>query len=126
MRLWRRIALGEAAAILALAALLVAPEAPSSRAAGEFRLLGAASGSIPNGEARRLRVVFDDRVDQRSLRELLLPLGAEIVGGPSPLGVYTVAVPEDRRSEPLTWLVSHLRSLPEVRFVEPVNEVATP
>jgi hypothetical protein len=93
--------------------------------AAEFRTL--AADDLDNSGAaatERLRVVFADTLDQRGLRELLLPLGAEIAAGPSPLGVYTLVLPAD--AEPIGWVLTHLRARPEVRFAEPVRDGAEP
>lgn len=84
-----------------------------------FRVL--AAPPRPNS-TERLRVVFADTLDQRGLREILLPLGAEIVAGPSPLGVYTLVLPAD--AEPLGWVLTHLRARPEVRFAEALRDEA--
>lgn len=75
---------------------------------------------------RRLRVMFTEEVSEKSLRQLLLPLEAQIVSGPSPLGVYTLTVPggQSAASEPM--VLAHLRSRPEVRFVEPLEPESRP
>jgi hypothetical protein len=49
---------------------------------------------------------------------VLLPIGGRLAGGPSPLGAYTIELPEGR--DPLPIVLQHLRSRPEVRFAEPV------
>ena len=54
------------------------------------------------------------------IRDLLLPLEAEIVAGPSPLGVYTLALPAGADREPLAAALAHLRVQDAVRFVEAV------
>jgi hypothetical protein len=114
----RWLVAAQAAAIV----LLLTLGAPFGRErSADFRTLAAAPG---DGSTERLRVVFADTLDQRGLRELLLPLGAEIVAGPSPLGVYTLVLPAD--AEPIGWVLTHLRARPEVRFVEPVRDGAEP
>jgi hypothetical protein len=107
---------GQAAAIVALAAtLFVAVGRPP--AAGFHTLTASAA---PAGAAR-LRVVFDERASERELRALLVPMGAAIVGGPSPLGVYTLELPSGAH---LTATVAALRAQPLVRFVEPLEPTA--
>ena len=120
-RLWRWLVAGQAAAILLLAASLVARGGRES-SKPTFRTLSAAPSSIEPAAGMRIRVVFADTLDQRGVRELLLPLGAEIVSGPSPLGVYTIALSGERDAEPLAWVVAHLRAQPQVRFAEPVAD----
>jgi anti-sigma factor RsiW len=123
---WPRAARWLVAAQAATILLLLALGTPFGRErSGAFRTL--AAGDLANGAAgstERLRVVFADTLDQRSLREILLPLGAEIVAGPSPLGVYTLVLPAD--AEPIGWVLTHLRARPEVRFAEPVRDEAEP
>lgn len=111
-RATRWLLLGQAAAIVALAATLLvavrrAPEA------GFHTLTAAAEASA----SARLRVVFDERASERELRALLVPLGASFVGGPSPLGVYTLELPADAE---LAATIAALRAQPLVRFVEPL------
>lgn len=116
---WRWLVAGQAAAIVVLGAHALSTLTPAAPAT--YRTLAATPAvSVAASAPRRLRVVFDDGLDQRRLRELLLPLGAEIVAGPSPLGVYTLALSGAHGEEPLAWVVSHLRAQPEVRFVEPL------
>ena len=66
----------------------------------------------------QVRVVFADGATERQIRDVLLPIGGQLAGGPSPLGVYTVELPEGR--DPLPVVLQHLRSRPEVSFAEPV------
>ena len=115
---WRWIVAAQAAAILLLGVLVLAARQENSRQP-TFHTLASSPIERPT---HRIRVVFADALDQRGLREILLPIGAEIVAGPSPLGVYTISLPADRGSEPLGWVVAHLRALPEVRFAESISE----
>ena len=116
----RWLVAAQAATILLLLALgaSLGRERPAT-----FRTLAADDlANVGAASTERLRVVFADTLDQRGLREILLPLGAEIVAGPSPLGVYTLVLPAD--AEPIGWVLAHLRARPEVRFAEPVRDEA--
>ncbi len=79
--------------------------------------------TLSNGEAlttaarRQVRVVFDDRMSIGELRTLLRGVAGHIIAGPTPLGVYTVAVTGD---EPLERALTALRAHPQVRLVEPL------
>lgn len=72
-------------------------------------------------DAPTLRVVFAPETPEREMRRILLDVGGEILGGPSRLGAYTVrpGVVEEG-ADPLTVVIHHLRSQPEVLLVEPV------
>jgi len=67
-----------------------------------------------------LRVVFAEDLTEGEMRRLLLALHAEITGGPSPLGAYTLRIPEDRATDPPSVILAHLRSQSSVRFAEKV------
>lgn len=67
-------------------------EAPSA-VAGEFRTLSDVPIPAVAG-TRLLRVVFADQAREREIRGALIAVGGRIVDGPSPTGVYTVAVDE--------------------------------
>lgn len=78
-------------------------------------------------ERLRLRLIFEGGVEERQVRGLLLVAGAEIVGGPTALGVYTV---ELRRSDQgahrdFEEIVRALRGDPRVAFVERASDEAT-
>lgn len=74
----------------------------------------------------KLRVMFREAATEAEVRALLLPLGAEIVAGPSPLGVYTLSLPAGAGRDPLSVVLAHLESRSEVRFVEAVPSEAAP
>lgn len=113
------------AAVLLLGGLLAAswsgPEAPSTSAttapsaAGAFRTLSDAPPAPAAGGTALLRVVFADQAREREIRGALIAVGGRIVDGPSPTGVYTVAV--DESGDPATALAS-LRSFSQVLFAE--------
>jgi hypothetical protein len=80
----------------------------------------AAAGAAVSGP--QVRVVFAPATTEAELRRVLLEVRGEIVGGPSSLGAYTVAVPASGPgSEPLALVLEHLRADPRVRFAEPVT-----
>jgi hypothetical protein len=107
-------AAGMAAALLVAAALFVAPRPPGEPG---FRTLSDPAASAPEG-ALLLRVVFEPDLPEARLRELTTAIGGEIVAGPTPLGVYTIAVRAGVGGEPAGWSLEHLRAQPGVRFVE--------
>ncbi|HEX9800419.1 MAG TPA: zf-HC2 domain-containing protein [Thermoanaerobaculia bacterium] len=112
-RRWRWVVAAQAAAIALLVGGLFLAAGQEPRVA-PFRTL-AAPAAPP--AALHLRVVFDEGASERELRALLVPLGATIVGGPSPLGVYTVALPAGAAPAEAA---AALRARPIVRFAEPV------
>lgn len=85
-----------------------------------FRTLSASESPAGGGRAR---VVFAEGLAEAELRAFLVEIDAEIVGGPSPLGVYTLSLPPRLIGEPRRWLAEHLRSRPELRFVELIDPV---
>jgi anti-sigma factor RsiW len=110
----RWLLIGETAAVLALAATLASDGERPAR----YRALAASEASVGTPAGLRLRVVFDERATERDLRALLVPLGAKLVDGPSPLGVYTLELPG---GEQPAAAIAALRAQPLLRFVEPVG-----
>lgn len=80
----------------------------------------------PEAAGATLRVLFADDLTERELRALLLPLGAEIRGGPSPLGVYTLVLPGGAAADPVAAALAHLRAQAKVRFAEVVSPPGAP
>jgi hypothetical protein len=109
---------GQAALLLLLAGMLFVREPPAP--APTFRTLATTALRPPAHAAARLRIVFAEETTERELRALLLPLGGTIVGGPSPLGVYTLELPVETFDDARVAL--SLR--PEVRFAEPLRDEA--
>jgi hypothetical protein len=83
--------------------------------AGPFRTLSDDPGQAAAGDPVLLRVLFTDRTREREIRGALISVGGRIVDGPSPTGVYTVAV--DGAAE-ATAALETLRSLPQVLLAE--------
>jgi hypothetical protein len=109
---WPRwIALAQAAAIAALAVALMfqvlGRSAPLYRTVTEPRAGGAA-----------LRIVFAPDATARDMQRLLSATGAIIVDGPSPAGVYSLALPRDTDPEGAERAAQRLRAAREVVFVE--------
>lgn len=97
-------------------ASLEAPtETGPSAATGPFRTLSDAPAPAAAGDGTLLRVVFADQAREREIRGALIAVGGRIVDGPSPTGVYTVAV--DEGGDPSAALES-LRSFSQVLFAE--------
>ncbi len=113
---WRRLALAQTLALVVLGVLLAQRPEPATPAT--FRTLASAPSTEPSAQ---LRVAFSEEVTEGELRRLLLPLSAQIVAGPSPLGVYTLRLPTGPAAEPLPVVVAHLSSQRAVRFVAVVS-----
>ncbi len=113
-----RLALaGQALAILLLAGALgwqLRPVPPPA-----FHTLAAEPAAAP--PQARLRVVFDETLEEVGLRALLLEVEAGIVGGPSPTGVYTLGLPAAADGRPAAGALDRLRSHGGVRYVELVT-----
>jgi hypothetical protein len=73
------------------------------------------------GASRQVRVVFAATATEADMRRLLLEVHGELVGGPSSLGAYVVALPASGAgAEPWPLVLEHLRTHPLVRIAEPV------
>lgn len=97
------------------AASRLEPTGAAGRDTGPFRTLADDPVPAAGGEAALLRVLFTDRTREREIRGALISVGGRIVDGPSPTGVYTVAV--EGAAEGAAALET-LRSLPQVLFAE--------
>jgi hypothetical protein len=87
-----------------------------------YQTLSDSAPATDRAPARRLRVVFAEDATERQIRDLLLGIGGQLAGGPSPLGAYTVEIrTAGKAQDPLEILLAHLRSQPLVRFAEPVT-----
>lgn len=112
----RRLLAAQAAAVVLLAVGAAALWRQPPPAA--FRTLSATGAAATAPAGVRLRLVFAETATEADMRRLLGALRGEVVGGPSPLGVYTVRLPAD--GEPLAVVLAHLRAQPQVRFAEPM------
>jgi len=89
---------------------------------GGYRVLDdPPAGPAASVSQHQIRVVFAPGTTEPDMRRLLLEIGGEIVGGPSPLGAWVVAVPATGAgAEPIELVLEHLRDDTHVRFAEPV------
>lgn len=113
----------EAALVLGLTVLLVWPGDPAPRL---YETLSRRA-EMARADRLRIRVVFSEDITEKELRGLLTGLDAEIVQGPTPLGVYTITSPsshpEAAGSEgPLQAMRAH----PKVRLAERVPPPGQP
>jgi hypothetical protein len=83
-----------------------------------FRTLS--SPVVEEAGGLRVRLVFGSDVDEGTMRALLLEVGGQIVGGPSPYGVYTVELPPQENPSVRDKLLEVIRARAEVEFLEPV------
>jgi len=67
------------------------------------------------GDGMRINVVFDKESKEKEIREALNRIGATIVKGPSPEGLYTIMVKND---QDLEMKLEVLRKAEIIRFVE--------
>jgi anti-sigma-K factor RskA len=125
---WRPIALAQAALIAVGLGILgwQAGHAPSARRVPTtppaFHTLAAPQAPASVSRVARFRVVFAPETPEAEIRRIVLSFDGEVVGGPTPLGVYTVAIPRRDALEAWTEVVtSRLRGEAAVRFAEPVS-----
>jgi hypothetical protein len=113
----------QAAAIFLLAGVLLGRTPAPSGAL--FRTLSDPRPELaaPAPERLRLRVTFAEAATVGELRAALVDLGAEIVAGPSPTGVYTVEVAARRAIE--RSVVERFTARPEIEFATPVAHRST-
>ncbi len=104
--------------IVMLAALLWRQTAP--RPPEAFRTLSDPATAVES-TGQRVRMVFGSEIDEGTLRSLLLQVGGQIVGGPSPYGVYTVELPAKEDPAARARLLKEIRARREVEFLEPVR-----
>lgn len=111
----------QAALLLVLASLWVLQ--PPWPAPGQYHTLSDGTNqAAPWPHQAAIRVVFagDTTVDE--IRILLTSIGGTMVGGPSPLGVYTVGLPlAGERLMRLEAGLNALRAHPKVRLAEPLG-----
>lgn len=112
----RHALMAQAAAILLLVGIIAWPTAQAPSAT--HRTLSDV-GAPEVGPRANLRVVFAPETPESQLREILRSVRGEIISGPTPLGVYTVAAPVSEHSDQTARsLLEGLRAQPEITFAE--------
>lgn len=104
--------------IVMLAALLWRQTVP--RPPEAFRTLSDPTTAVES-TGLRVRMVFSSEVDEGTLRSLLLEVEGQIIGGPSPYGVYTVELPAEEDPVVRARLLEEIRARREVEFLEPLT-----
>ena len=84
-----KLALGaQFAALLALAVIVATPE--STGPGTEYQVVSGTEAATPAD----LTIAFAPQTSESAVREMLIGLDAQIVGGPNSLGMYDIALPE--------------------------------
>jgi hypothetical protein len=125
IRLRDAVILAQAMAIVVLVMVIGNP-GWRDPAGANYRTLTRAETTV-QPDAPRLRLVLDDQVRALELRQMLGTIGGTVVDGPSPQGVFTIALrasPADSPEEPEA-VADWLRAQPGVRFAEVVQTGAT-
>lgn len=73
-----------------------------------------------SSRAVRAHLVFYDNITERQLRALLLSVGADLIEGPTPHGVYTIAFDHSTGEPDVYEALSKLRHSRRVVYAEPV------
>ena len=120
VRLRDAVILAQAVAIVVLVSVIASSawlEPPSA-----YRTLTRTDVAV-HADAPRLRIVFDDRAQTADLRRMLGAIGAVVVDGPSPHGVFTVALRTAATDSPgeADAVAEWLRAQPGVRLAEVVQ-----
>lgn len=109
--------------IVLLAAVIILNLAPSIAPPLAYRTLSRVEQNAVTGldpDSVHISVVFADDITERELRALLSTVQGMIVAGPSPMGVYTVAVPASggERAVRTRATLETLRAHTKVRLAE--------
>jgi anti-sigma factor RsiW len=106
---------------LAVAALVLVVALPAPPTEPGYETLSDEE-TVPATAGPRLRVVFADSATVGEIQQLLRGIDAQIVAGPTPLGVYTLAVSGGERPAAVQdQAAAALRGHPQVRLVEPLE-----
>lgn len=113
----------ETAVLAAVVLMLVIPHFGQQAAVEPlFQTFSKASSPSITGQAR-LHIVFAEDISEREIRLLLTSVQGHLVDGPSPLGVYTVALASDIKPD---FAIALFRKHPQVRLAEPVAGTIKP
>lgn len=124
LRGWRRLPPGWRFAFVAQSFALVAcitvmvSVLPHDREEPVYRTFaapGTPAGASATSAARRYRVVFEAGASEGDIRALMIALDAEVVGGPSVAGAYTIA---SRREGAPDQILATLRDSEWIRLAE--------
>lgn len=75
--------------------------------------------TIIESKGPRLTILFQNGVQEKTMREVILGISGTIVRGPTPMGIYTVELRSEMNPEELQRLVYSLRQKGDIiRFVE--------
>jgi anti-sigma factor RsiW len=115
------IVVGQFSALALLVGTLVL--APRAEAPQQFRLLGASTPAAPAADAITVVILFDGRISEGALRQVLSNAGARIVNGPTESGAYILKLPAAQSA----LAIDTMRHQPGVTLVEPMGggEVTT-
>lgn len=84
----------------------------------------AAPNSVPSAGRNDIRVVFAKTMEQEQIKQLLISLQGQIVGGPNSVGAYTVRIAfGDHAHQAVLTALDRLRHHPGVLFAEPAQPV---
>ena len=84
-----------------------------------YSMLNQPREPVAAAHAPKVRLVFYDDVTERQLRALLLAVGADVVEGPTPQGVYTLAFAHSTSPNAVVEAIRKLRYSGRVIFAEP-------
>jgi len=87
--------------------------------AGEQLYRTLSGPSSVEGKGPRISILFQDQVQEKTAREIILEINGTIVQGPTPMGIYTVELKFEMSPEELQHVISSLRQKKDtIRFVE--------
>lgn len=87
--------------------------------AGEQLYRTLSGSSLVEGKGPRISILFQDGVQEKTAREVILEIDGTIVNGPTPMGLYTVGLRSQMSPEELQHVIASLRQKKDtIRFVE--------
>jgi anti-sigma factor RsiW len=111
---WIVVGQFSALALLVVGMLVLAPR---SEAPQQFRLLGASTQAAPAADVITVVVLFDGRISEGAVRQILNDAGAHIVNGPTESGAYFLRLPAAQSA----LAIDTMRHQPGVTLVEPMG-----